>query len=85
MLIAAAAPVIDNPPRYRLAPGEPLFDLPTLPVALERAKRTWRNYGGYAFDFFTSLHGRHTVPLGAVRRGCGGRKTAHGFLGVCPA
>jgi phospholipase C len=62
MLIAAASPVIDNPPRYRLAPGEPLFDLPTLPVALEKAKRTWRNYGGYAFDFFTSLHGRHTVP-----------------------
>src|SRR5262245_33551024 len=44
MLVAAASPVIDNPPRYRLAPGEPLFDLPTLPVALEQATRTWRNY-----------------------------------------
>ena len=62
MLIAAASPVIDNPPRYRLAPGEPLFDLPTLPGALETAKHTWRNYGGYAFDFFKSLHGRHTLP-----------------------
>lgn len=62
MLIAAASPVIDNPPRYRLPPGGPLFDLPTVPVALEKAKRTWRNYGGYAFDFFKSLHGRHTYP-----------------------
>jgi phospholipase C len=62
MLIAAASPVIDNPPRYRLPPGGPLFDLPTLPIALEKAKRTWRNYGGYAFDFFKALHGRPTLP-----------------------
>ncbi|HEY6222549.1 MAG TPA: alkaline phosphatase family protein [Gemmatimonadales bacterium] len=62
MLIAAASPVIDNPPRYRLAPGEPLFDLPTLPDALHKANRTWKNYGGYAFDFFKSLHGRNTFP-----------------------
>lgn len=62
MLIAAASPVIENPPRYRLAPGEPLFDLPTLPDALRKAKRTWKNYGGYAFDFFKSLHGRNTFP-----------------------
>ena len=62
MLIAAASPVIDNPPRYRLAPGGPLFNLPTLPDALQKANLTWKNYGGYAFDFFKSLHGRNTFP-----------------------
>jgi phospholipase C len=58
MLIAADSPVIDNPPRYRLPVGAPLFKLPSLPVSLEKAKLTWKNYGGYAFSFIQGLHGR---------------------------
>jgi phospholipase C len=61
MLIAAASPVIDNPPRYRQPAGQ-LLDLPTLPMALEKAKLTWGNYGGYAFDFFKELQGRPKLP-----------------------
>jgi len=37
MLITADSPIIVNPPRYRLPVGEPLFDLPSLPAALEKA------------------------------------------------
>ncbi len=62
MLIAAASPIIDNPHRYRLAPGTPLFDLPSLPGRLEKSGLTWRNYGGYAFDFITELHGKPKLP-----------------------
>lgn len=62
MLIAAASPVIDNPPRYRLPVGAPLFTLPSLPARLEGAGRTWGNYGGYAFEFIAGLAGRHTYP-----------------------
>ena len=58
MLIAAASPIIVNPSRYRLPVGAPLFKLPSLPMSLEKAKLTWGNYGGYAFDFIQELHGR---------------------------
>ncbi len=58
MLIAADSPIIVNPSRYRLPVGGPLFKLPTLPTSLEKAKLTWGNYGGYAFDFFEDLHGK---------------------------
>ena len=58
MLIAADSPIIVNPSRYRLPVGAPLFDLPSLPIALEKAGLTWGNYGGYAFDFFQSLQGK---------------------------
>jgi len=58
MLIAADSPIIDNPPRYRLPVGSPLFNLPSLPISLEKAKLTWSNYGGYAFDFIHDLHGK---------------------------
>src|SRR5436309_11500795 len=58
MLIAAASPIIVNPSRYRLPVGAPLFKLPSLPMSLEKAKLTWANYGGYAFDFIQELHGR---------------------------
>ncbi len=58
MLIAADSPIIVNPPRYRLPVGAPLFDLPTLPITLQKAGLTWGNYGGYAFDFFQSLQGK---------------------------
>jgi phospholipase C len=58
MLIAAASPIIDNPPRYRLPIGGPLFNLPSLPMSLEKRGLTWRNYGGYAFDFIQDLNGK---------------------------
>ncbi|HEX4600890.1 MAG TPA: alkaline phosphatase family protein [Gemmatimonadales bacterium] len=58
MLIAAASPVIDNPPRAAAT----RFPLASLPAALERAQRTWRNYGGYAFDLIQELAGRPTTP-----------------------
>ena len=58
MLIAADSPIIDNPPRYRLPVGAPLFNLPSLPMSLEKKGLTWRNYGGYAFDFIQDLHGK---------------------------
>jgi phospholipase C len=67
MLIAADSPIIDNPPRYRLPRTQPLFDLPTLPEALDKAGLTWGNYGGYAFDFFKGLHGRAHYDSGKFR------------------
>src|SRR5438876_9806771 len=58
MLIAADSPIIHNPSRYRLPVGAPLFKLPSLPMSLQKAKLTWGNYGGYAFDFIQDLHGQ---------------------------
>jgi phospholipase C len=58
MLISADSPILVNPPRYRLPVGAPLFDVPSLPVSLEKAKLTWGNYGGYAFDFIHDLQGK---------------------------
>jgi phospholipase C len=58
MLIAADSPIIDNPQRYRLPVGAPLFKLPSFPMSLENATLTWRNYGGYAFSFIQDLHRR---------------------------
>ena len=61
MLIAAASPIIANPPHHHAPASAPLFTLPSLPRALERAKLTWRNYGGYAFALIAELHGRPTL------------------------
>jgi phospholipase C len=61
MLIAADSPIINNPHRYRLAPGQPLFQLPSLPANLHTAGLEWRNYGGYAFEFIEGLNG-HQLP-----------------------
>ncbi|MBA2284518.1 MAG: hypothetical protein H0W02_03450 [Ktedonobacteraceae bacterium] len=55
MAIAADSPVINN--IHRNDPIQPPFDLPSLPASLEQAGMTWRNYGGYAFKYITSLHG----------------------------
>jgi len=55
MLIAAAAPIINNPHHhYRPTPSD-MYDLPSLPISLEHARLTWGNYGGYAFEYFRSL------------------------------
>ena len=58
MLIAAASPIIINPPHYRVTDVQPVFDLPSLAANLEQAGLTWANYGGYAFDMIKALKGR---------------------------
>jgi phospholipase C len=58
MLISADSPIIVNPPRYRLPVGAALFNIPSLPMSLEKAKLTWGNYGGYAFDFIQDLQAK---------------------------
>jgi phospholipase C len=62
MLITAASPIIANPSSYRLPPGGPLFDLPSLPMSLEKAGLSWGNYGGYPFAMIKELHAspKHT-------------------------
>lgn len=56
MLIAAAAPIINNPKThmYNPQPGD-TYKLPSLPVALEKKGLTWANYGGYAFHYVADL------------------------------
>lgn len=57
MLICASAPIINNPKHhYRPQPGD-VYDLPSLPLALEKAGRSWGNYGGYAFAYIKALKG----------------------------
>jgi phospholipase C len=62
MLIAGDSPVIENPPNYRLPKGAPLFNLPSLPAALTKAKLTWGNYGGYAFAMIQDTHNTPALP-----------------------
>lgn len=57
MVIAADSPIIDNP---RRADGPPSYDIPSLPISLEKAGLTWGNYGGYAFGDITELKGKQT-------------------------
>jgi len=57
MLIAAAAPIINNPHNhYRPNPSE-TYDLPSLPESLEKKGLTWANYGGdpYPFQYIRAL------------------------------
>src|SRR2546421_467562 len=45
MLIMADSALIDNPKaNYRLSPGPPLFDQPSLPAQLDAAGLSWGNY-----------------------------------------
>lgn len=59
MLIAADSPLINNPHYRDPIELQPPFDLPSLPANLEDAGLGWRNYGGYAFRFITSLRKHH--------------------------
>jgi phospholipase C len=59
MLIAADSPLINNPHHRDPIELQPPFDLPSLPASLESARLDWRNYGGYAFRFITSLRKHH--------------------------
>jgi len=58
MLVAADSPVIDNPP----STPAPQYQLPSLPAALEKAKLSWGNYGGYIFDYVPALKGKNKFP-----------------------
>ena len=53
MLITADSPVINNPP-FSNSPTN-LYDLKSLPMALQSAGLTWGNYGGYAFHYIREL------------------------------
>jgi phospholipase C len=64
MVIAADSPVIDNIPRR----NSPLYDLTSLPAALEKAGLTWANYGGYAFDYIKALQGRNKFSSDQFKR-----------------
>ena len=57
MLIAAAAPIINNPHNhYRPSPSA-AYDLPSLPENLEKKGLSWGNYGGYPFQYIRALKG----------------------------
>jgi phospholipase C len=64
MLIAGDSPIINNPPSYRLPPGAPLFNIPSLPGLLDKARLTWGNYGGYAFPMIQELRDKPSLPSG---------------------
>src|SRR5258706_12673083 len=57
MLIAADAPVINNPHNHYRAGPKDAYDLRSLPGSLERAGITWANFGGYAFHYIKELAG----------------------------
>ena len=59
MLIMADSALIDNPKtNYRLSPGPPLYDQPSLPAQLDAAGLSWGNYNGYAFEFIRYTSGK---------------------------
>jgi phospholipase C len=59
MLICADSPVINNPHHhYRPTPAD-RYQLPSLPAALDKARLSWGNYGGYAFAYIDGLHTRN--------------------------
>ena len=57
MLIAAASPIVNNPHQSDPPNLRPPYKLPSLPASLDKVGLTWRNYGGYAFEYITSLRG----------------------------
>jgi phospholipase C len=67
MLIAADAPMINNPKNMYHPTTATAYDLPnSLPFALKKAGLTWGNYGGYAFHFIhniTQSPNNHTRDL----------------------
>jgi len=55
MLICADAPIINNPAHHYNPKPADAYALPSLPMQLEKAGKTWANYGGYAFHFVKEL------------------------------
>ncbi len=58
MLITADSPVVDNIHKTSMQdasqPSVP-FNLPSLPKNIEKAGLSWKNYGGYAFQYIQDL------------------------------
>ncbi len=75
MLICADAPIINNPHNhYRPQPSDN-YNLPSLPINLEKAGFSWGNYGGYAFHYIAELAGHpgnHNTNL-FVHHAAGGK------------
>lgn len=72
MLITADSPVINNPP-FSPSPKN-LYDLRSLPLALQKKGLTWGNYGGYAFHYIrelAKLSQNHTRDLFAHQAAAG--------------
>jgi phospholipase C len=57
MLICADAPIINNPSQHYQPRPADAYHLPSLPMQLEKAGKSWGNYGGYAFHFIAELAG----------------------------
>ncbi len=55
VLIAADSPIVDNSSRQRTYQPQAPFDLPSLPISLERAGLTWKSYGDPAFNYFEHI------------------------------
>src|SRR2546429_1277065 len=59
MLIMADSALIDNPKtNYRMSPGLPVYDQPSLPEKLDQAGLSWGNYNGYAFEYIRYTSGK---------------------------
>jgi phospholipase C len=54
MALAADSPFIDNPQS-----GDPSRIPTSLPLLLDQNKLSWRNYGGYAFQYLSNVGGRN--------------------------
>jgi len=66
MLICADATIINNPAHFYNPKPADAYPLPSLPMQLAQAKKTWANYGGYAFHFVRQLaasNNNHTRDL----------------------
>ena len=57
MLIAADAPIIENPKNHYRPNASAAYSLRSLPEVLEKEKLTWGNFGGYAFKYINGLDG----------------------------
>lgn len=57
MLIAADSPIVDNPHKRDPASMQPPYNIPSLPANLQKAGITWKNYGGFVFDYINALKG----------------------------
>ena len=57
MLIAADAPIIDNPSAHRTYQPRPPFPLPSLPAALTVAGLSWRGYADANASYFGDIAG----------------------------
>jgi len=55
MVIAGDSPIIDNPHPKDLSQPQPPYNLPSLPMQLEKAGLSWKSYGSYAHQYISEL------------------------------